>query len=121
MGGRNPQLAGALKEGDVKDVKETHGVVVLFAVVFFGKIWGAVGMLISVPVISIVRLTWNVGHKYDQSLEQQREKEQQKKEQQQKEEQERKQQKQQQQQQQQQQLYSSPRQQYVLPSTMPAA
>eukprot|EP00929_Paragymnodinium_shiwhaense_P102902 TRINITY_DN66126_c0_g1_i1.p1 TRINITY_DN66126_c0_g1~~TRINITY_DN66126_c0_g1_i1.p1 ORF type:complete len:189 (-),score=7.79 TRINITY_DN66126_c0_g1_i1:141-650(-) len=64
--GKNPALAGAIKRGDtIEEVKETHGVVVLFAVVFFGKIWGPVGMLISVPVISVVRLTVNFGLDYE--------------------------------------------------------
>jgi len=58
--GRNKTLAGAIKD-DVEEVAETHGVVVLFAVVFFGKIWGTVGMLISVPLLSIIRLTLNIG------------------------------------------------------------
>jgi len=58
--GRNKTLAGAIKN-DVEEVTETHGVVVLFAVVFFGKVWGTVGMLISVPALSIIRLTLNIG------------------------------------------------------------
>mmetsp|Transcript_73812 Transcript_73812/g.153819 ORF Transcript_73812/g.153819 Transcript_73812/m.153819 type:complete len:529 (-) Transcript_73812:285-1871(-) len=58
--GRNRILAGAVGNNQ-EEVRETHGVLVMFAVVFFGKVWGVVGMLISVPVISVVRLTLNMG------------------------------------------------------------
>jgi len=61
--GRSKTLAGSFSADD-KEVRETHGVIVLFAVVFFGKVWGIVGMLISVPILSIVRLTLNMGSDY---------------------------------------------------------
>merc|ERR1712008_26776 len=64
--GRNRVLAGG-GIGEKEEVSETHGVLVLFAVVFFGKIWGTVGMLISVPVISIFRLTINMGYQRGRS------------------------------------------------------
>lgn len=57
--GKNKVLSGAI--GQEGEVSETHGVLVLFAVVWFSRVWGVVGMLISVPVISIVRLTINIG------------------------------------------------------------
>jgi len=69
--GKNRTLAGSLQserkgaagEGsnvEEEEVKETHPVLILFFVVLSGEIWGAVGMLISVPVISLVRLALNV-------------------------------------------------------------
>mmetsp|Transcript_47420 Transcript_47420/g.149012 ORF Transcript_47420/g.149012 Transcript_47420/m.149012 type:complete len:573 (+) Transcript_47420:2-1720(+) len=48
------------EEVEEDDVKETHPVIILFAVVISGEIWGAVGMLISVPVISFLRLAANI-------------------------------------------------------------
>lgn len=57
--GKNKVISGAI--GGEEEVSETHGVLVLFAVVFFGKIWGTVGMLLSVPILSIIRLTINMG------------------------------------------------------------
>lgn len=59
--GRNRTLAGAVGDSATEEVRETHGVLVLFAVVFFGRVWGITGMLISVPVISVARLTINMG------------------------------------------------------------
>jgi len=56
--GRSPVLSGAVHKG--QRVEETHPVIVLFAVVVCGQIWDTVGMLISVPVISVIRLTFNV-------------------------------------------------------------
>jgi predicted PurR-regulated permease PerM len=71
--GRNKTLSGAVHnkskrfkttiESNVEDkmeVKETHPVVILFVVVLSGQIWGPVGMLISVPVVSLCRLAVNV-------------------------------------------------------------
>jgi len=74
--GRNKTLAGAVQprreqskfgsvtafasEDEEMDVKETHPVVILFVVVLSGQIWGPVGMLISVPVVSLCRLAVNV-------------------------------------------------------------
>jgi len=50
---------------DEMDVKETHPVVILFVVVLSGEIWGPVGMLISVPVVSLCRLAVNVWYMED--------------------------------------------------------
>eukprot|EP00415_Alexandrium_ostenfeldii_P000327 UN0327 len=68
--GRNRTLAGDVGSKKRKlaetgkslhtEVKETHPVIILFAVVISGEIWGAVGMLISVPVISFLRLFANI-------------------------------------------------------------
>jgi len=58
--GKNKTLAGVVDDQEAENASETHGVIVLFAVVFFGHIWGVVGMLISVPVISMVRLALNM-------------------------------------------------------------
>lgn len=55
--GRDRTLMGAVSKQD--ELKETHPVVIIFAVVFFGEIWGPLGMLICVPIISILRLTFN--------------------------------------------------------------
>jgi len=55
---RNPILAGQV-DGAAK-AEETHPVIILFAVVFFGEIWGVTGMLISVPLLSLVRLVVNM-------------------------------------------------------------
>merc|ERR1740120_429207 len=68
--GRNRWLAGGLHEE--QEVSETHGVLVIFAVVFFGKVWGTVGMLISVPILSIIRLTINIGLERGRKNEKQR-------------------------------------------------
>merc|ERR1712007_89685 len=37
---------------DVEDLDELHPVIILFAVVIWGQIWGDIGMLISVPMVS---------------------------------------------------------------------
>eukprot|EP00435_Cladocopium_sp_Y103_P032427 s1310_g8.t1 len=37
-----------------------HQVLILFAVVLCGEIWGVAGMLISVPLLSLVRLLLNL-------------------------------------------------------------
>lgn len=58
--GRNKVLAGAVENHEMEKIKETHPVLILFAVVICGNIWGQVGMLISVPLISLMRLTINV-------------------------------------------------------------
>jgi len=69
--GRNRTLSGAVRSerhthaedgtGMIEEnVRETHPVVILFFVVLTGEIWGAVGMLISVPVVSLIRLAMNV-------------------------------------------------------------
>lgn len=55
--GRNPILSGAATTA-VKGIKETHPVVVLVVVVLAGEIWGPVGMFVSVPIISLVRLVF---------------------------------------------------------------
>mmetsp|Transcript_24786 Transcript_24786/g.45458 ORF Transcript_24786/g.45458 Transcript_24786/m.45458 type:complete len:517 (-) Transcript_24786:354-1904(-) len=56
--GRSKVLSGALS--DEQDPGETHPVLLLFIVVVAGEVWGAIGMLISVPVVSFVRLAVNV-------------------------------------------------------------
>jgi len=56
--GRSPVLSGSIRKGEASE--ETHPVIVLFAVVVFGQIWDTTGMLISVPVISVIRLGFNV-------------------------------------------------------------
>eukprot|EP00403_Amphidinium_massartii_P002720 CAMPEP_0178380242 /NCGR_PEP_ID=MMETSP0689_2-20121128/5359_1 /TAXON_ID=160604 /ORGANISM="Amphidinium massartii, Strain CS-259" /LENGTH=516 /DNA_ID=CAMNT_0020000373 /DNA_START=40 /DNA_END=1587 /DNA_ORIENTATION=+ len=55
MMGRSKVLSGALTED--QDAGETHPVILLFIVVVFGEVWGATGMLISVPMVSFIRLT----------------------------------------------------------------
>jgi len=55
--GKSQILAGALGEGNVDE--ETHPVIILFVVVLCGQIWGVTGMLISVPLISMIRLLVN--------------------------------------------------------------
>eukprot|EP00438_Fugacium_kawagutii_P033443 Skav208829 [mRNA] locus=scaffold667:397283:406737:+ [translate_table: standard] len=51
-------LAGRIN--DDEDHSETHPVLILFAVVLCGEIWGVAGMLISVPLLSLVRLLLNL-------------------------------------------------------------
>eukprot|EP00927_Polykrikos_kofoidii_P061669 TRINITY_DN56502_c0_g1_i1.p1 TRINITY_DN56502_c0_g1~~TRINITY_DN56502_c0_g1_i1.p1 ORF type:complete len:588 (-),score=63.82 TRINITY_DN56502_c0_g1_i1:118-1791(-) len=58
--GKNRVLSGAVQSTEKHMVSETHGALVLFAVMFFGKIWGTTGMLISVPAISVIRLSMNL-------------------------------------------------------------
>eukprot|EP00927_Polykrikos_kofoidii_P044928 TRINITY_DN38797_c0_g1_i1.p1 TRINITY_DN38797_c0_g1~~TRINITY_DN38797_c0_g1_i1.p1 ORF type:complete len:545 (-),score=73.92 TRINITY_DN38797_c0_g1_i1:88-1722(-) len=60
--GKNRALSGAVEGTDPAEIVETHGVIVLFAVVFFGHVWGTTGMLISVPLISVIRLSLNLVH-----------------------------------------------------------
>lgn len=60
---RNKVLNGAIKEGH--EVSEAHPVIVLFSVVFFGAIWGTVGMFISVPAISVMRMAVNIGREQE--------------------------------------------------------
>lgn len=45
---------------DEKAVEEMHPVTVLFGVVIWGQIWGTTGMLISVPLLSIMKVVMNV-------------------------------------------------------------
>eukprot|EP00927_Polykrikos_kofoidii_P053563 TRINITY_DN48172_c0_g1_i1.p1 TRINITY_DN48172_c0_g1~~TRINITY_DN48172_c0_g1_i1.p1 ORF type:complete len:576 (-),score=78.50 TRINITY_DN48172_c0_g1_i1:29-1525(-) len=58
--GKNRALSGAVNDTEEADITETHGVIVLFAVMFFANVWGYVGMLISVPAISVMRLCLNL-------------------------------------------------------------
>lgn len=59
--GKNRVLSGALKEENAaQEIKETHPVIILFGVVIAGEIWGVTGMVISVPMISFIRLAFNV-------------------------------------------------------------
>jgi len=51
--GNNKTLAGAVSKE--KEFVETHPVIVLFAVVLCGEVWGPIGMIIAVPLISLVR------------------------------------------------------------------
>eukprot|EP00931_Biecheleriopsis_adriatica_P097715 TRINITY_DN7153_c0_g1_i1.p1 TRINITY_DN7153_c0_g1~~TRINITY_DN7153_c0_g1_i1.p1 ORF type:complete len:457 (+),score=69.63 TRINITY_DN7153_c0_g1_i1:70-1440(+) len=50
-------LAGVVDSDEKAD--ETHPVIILFFVVLCGEIWGVTGMLISVPLISLIRLLLN--------------------------------------------------------------
>jgi len=50
---------GMVKEKDINDLKETHPAIIIFAVVFMGKVWGATGMLLCVPMLSLIRLLVN--------------------------------------------------------------
>merc|ERR1711937_5168 len=50
----DPVLSGVKAEGDHEE-HGIHPVAILFFVVLFGDIWGPMGMLISVPLISIIR------------------------------------------------------------------
>lgn len=64
--GKNKVLAGVLDEGEnAGHFVETHSAIVLLAVIVWGEIWGPIGMLISVPLISVVRLVINVGTKLE--------------------------------------------------------
>merc|ERR1712070_755511 len=67
--GKNRTLAGVRQKGDENgnEAGETHPVIVLFAVVIAGEVWGATGMLVSVPFLSIVRLYLNIAR--DKELE----------------------------------------------------
>ena len=56
--GKSATLAGKVSEEG--NTEETHPVLILFVVILFGEIWGATGMLVSVPLISMVRLTINL-------------------------------------------------------------
>lgn len=58
--GKNRALAGAVNSTAAHEITETHGALVLFAVMFFGNVWGTTGMLISVPAISVMRLSLNL-------------------------------------------------------------
>lgn len=60
--GHNATLSGAVKNHELVKIKETHPVVILFFVVLSGQIWGPLGMLISVPLLSLFRLMLNVWH-----------------------------------------------------------
>jgi len=62
---RVPSTFDTPRYQDEMDVKETHPVVILFVVVLSGQIWGPVGMLISVPVVSLCRLAVNVWYLED--------------------------------------------------------
>eukprot|EP00913_Durusdinium_trenchii_P031432 g29427.t1 len=55
---RSAILSGNLDEE--QPGAETHPVLILFAVVLCGQIWGVTGMLISVPLLSLVRLLLNL-------------------------------------------------------------
>jgi len=61
MMGKNPVLAGV--QDGVGSAAETHPVIVLLAVVLMGTVWGPAGMLVSVPLISLIRLAINVAEK----------------------------------------------------------
>eukprot|EP00434_Breviolum_minutum_P030072 symbB.v1.2.026593.t1/scaffold2669.1/size73469/4 len=54
---RSPILSGQLNLDEENNNGETHPVLILFAVVLCGEIWG---MLISVPLLSLVRLLLNL-------------------------------------------------------------
>merc|ERR1712113_629032 len=56
--GKNKYLSGAISDHD--KAEEAHPVAILFSVVFFGAIWGTVGMFISVPVVAVVRMAINI-------------------------------------------------------------
>jgi len=58
--GQNSTLSGAVRNHDIERIKETHPVIILFVVVLAGQIWGPLGMLISVPLLSVFRLMLNV-------------------------------------------------------------
>lgn len=55
---RSAVLSGQIETEESND--ETHPVLILFAVVLCGEIWGVAGMLISVPLLSLVRLLLNL-------------------------------------------------------------
>mmetsp|Transcript_119324 Transcript_119324/g.283251 ORF Transcript_119324/g.283251 Transcript_119324/m.283251 type:complete len:483 (+) Transcript_119324:12-1460(+) len=55
---RSPVLAGQVDEHSKSH--ETHPVLILFAVVLSGNIWGVTGMLISVPMLSLARFVLNL-------------------------------------------------------------
>jgi len=62
--GKSATLAGA--EGcNGATTEETHPVLILFAVIICGEVWGTTGMLISVPLISMVRLVLNLERSLD--------------------------------------------------------
>jgi AI-2 transport protein TqsA len=58
MGG-NRVLAGAMlhraRPGETEKWHETHPIIVLVAVMVGAKIWGVTGMIVSVPVVALVR------------------------------------------------------------------
>lgn len=58
--GSNRVLAGAVENNDFDKIKETHPVIILFFVVLLGEVWGPLGMLVAVPLISLVRLSLTV-------------------------------------------------------------
>lgn len=55
--GSNPVLGGSATD-TVQEIQQTHPVVVLFVVVVAGEVWGSTGMLLSVPLVSLVRLVF---------------------------------------------------------------
>eukprot|EP00931_Biecheleriopsis_adriatica_P077962 TRINITY_DN51437_c0_g1_i1.p1 TRINITY_DN51437_c0_g1~~TRINITY_DN51437_c0_g1_i1.p1 ORF type:complete len:482 (+),score=84.46 TRINITY_DN51437_c0_g1_i1:60-1448(+) len=55
--GKSKILAGVVDSESSQE--ETHPVVILLFVVLCGHIWGVVGMLVSVPLISLIRLVLN--------------------------------------------------------------
>ncbi|CAE8624774.1 unnamed protein product [Polarella glacialis] len=62
--GKSATLAGA--EGcNRATTEETHPVLILFSVIICGEVWGTTGMLISVPLISMVRLVLNLERSLD--------------------------------------------------------
>lgn len=63
--GSNRVLAGASRQA--KEYGETHPVIVLSAVVLLGQIWGSTGMLVSVPLISMIRLGISLHEKQEES------------------------------------------------------
>lgn len=64
--GKNKVLSGVVGEHHDAEVRETHGAIILLAVILCGDVWGPVGMLISVPLISVVRLVINVNTRLGQ-------------------------------------------------------
>lgn len=64
---RSAVLSGQMNSEESND--ETHPVLILFAVVLCGEIWGVAGMLISVPLLSLVRLLLNLEAAKARSLE----------------------------------------------------
>ncbi|CAJ1455891.1 unnamed protein product [Effrenium voratum] len=56
---KSPTLAGQ-REGENQPASETHPVIILFVVILCGEIWGITGMLISVPLLALIRLLINL-------------------------------------------------------------
>jgi len=60
--GRHRVLVGVADDRKAvnKAFKETHPVLIIFFVVLCGEVWGSIGMLVSVPTISLIRLGTNL-------------------------------------------------------------